>query len=361
MAKRRKLEAPDAAALSALETDSERDAQARRARGATAPIAQVAADISSLTALPDPQDVTDAAALRAARDEGRLIAEIPMDQIDPVALVRDRLVMDAAALGELKASIGAGGLRLPIEVYALEAPKGKYRYGLISGYRRHLAMTQLWAETELPRFERIKALVLPRQDTAQAMMQMVEENEVREGLSPYERGRISVLAMHNGAFGSVHEAVDKLFQSASRAKRSKIRSFASVFEELGDLLKHADQLSERQGLRLSNVIRDGGEGALRAALENGGKAGGFDAEWAALEPVVQAVEDKGSPDAQRGGRPKKPPIAGWQGDTLTLASGFTLSRATDGSDQIIRISGRTADAEIGEAAILAIKSILDRP
>ena len=49
---------------------------------------------------------------------------LPLDAIDPAALIRDRTRSDAAALAELRTSILAHGLRMPIEVFELAEPHG---------------------------------------------------------------------------------------------------------------------------------------------------------------------------------------------------------------------------------------------
>ncbi|MEL6914403.1 MAG: hypothetical protein AAFP13_07860 [Pseudomonadota bacterium] len=195
------------------------------------------------------------------------------------------------------------------------------------------------------------------------MARMVEENEVRAALSPFEWGRIAVLAADQGLYANSQAAVDGLLPVASRAKRSKIRSFALIFAELGDMLVHGDQMQERQGLRRSSALREAGDAALRAALEGVRDPKTFGEEWEALEPVVAEIEAGRAPsDAPKPGRPKAaPPGPDWERDTLRLASGFTVTRYTDGTDQIIRIGGRLADREIGETAMHAIKRVLDLP
>ena len=358
MAKRRKLEAPSAAELSAME--AEIDAQTP-ARG-SAPIAQVAAEASLMAPLSAPQDVTDAAELRQARGEGRLILDIPLEQIDASALERDRIVLNEEAMKELRESIQSHGVRLPIEVYALEAARDGRRYGLISGFRRHLAVSELYELTGIDDYAKIRALVVPSDGAGDALARMVEENEVRADLSPYERGRIAVLAVQQRAFPNVHAAVDGLFSVASKAKRSKIRSFALVFEELGDMLICADEMSERQGLRLAGALREGGEGALRHAMSDIRSAMGFAEVWAVLEPTVAEIEGKSavSEKPSRGGRPKARKSQDTS-DAVQLSSGFILTRETQGTDQVIRISGRAADRTVGESALLAIKHLLDAP
>src|SRR5690606_34114057 len=88
--------------------------------------------------------------LRRHREEVRnLMAERDMEvkmlataTINTRALSRDRIIMDADAMEELKASIGSNGVRMPIEVFALEEPRGDKVWGLISGYRRLYALRE---------------------------------------------------------------------------------------------------------------------------------------------------------------------------------------------------------------------------
>ena len=94
---------------------------------------------------------------------------------------------------------------------------------------------------------------------------MVEENEIRASLSHYERGRIAVIAAQQGAFVNAEEAVNAFFPMASKGKRSKIRSFALIFEELGDMLTLPDLIREKDGLKIAAALREGAEARLREA------------------------------------------------------------------------------------------------
>jgi hypothetical protein len=85
------------------------------------------------------------------------VRPIPLPEIDEAALARDRTAHDAAALDELEASIAASGLRMPVEVYALAAPAGPHRYGLISGFRRLAAFRALHQSTGAERYAAIPA------------------------------------------------------------------------------------------------------------------------------------------------------------------------------------------------------------
>ncbi|SDM04182.1 chromosome partitioning protein, ParB family [Aliiruegeria lutimaris] len=186
---------------------------------------------------------------------------------------------------------------------------------------------------------------------------MVEENEIRATLSPYERGRIAVVAARGGAFVNTEAAVEALFAAASKAKRSKIRSFAQLFEELGDLLRFPEMLTEKQGLILATALRNGGEAPLRDALEQGGPAGTIAEEWGLLEAALATLEMP-ERNPRRGGRPKKAP-AGGEGERIRLSSGFTLVRDSDARGPLVRIEGREVAPEVMEDIIESIRRCLE--
>lgn len=124
-------------------------------------------------------------------------------------------------------------------------------------------------------------------------------------LSQYERGRIAVVAKGQGAFKSVEAAVNKLFPAASKAKRSKIRSFALVHEELGDLLKFPTALSERAGLRLAGAVKAGYSAVMRDLLADS-DAKNFEKEFKVVEPIIKMAEEE-ERDRSQGGRPLRKP------------------------------------------------------
>ncbi len=72
------------------------------------------------------------------------LRRVPLYDIDPKALRRDRLHLDAEAMAELTSSIAANGLRTPIELYTIS--EGRH-FGLISGFRRFTAFQRLLEET----------------------------------------------------------------------------------------------------------------------------------------------------------------------------------------------------------------------
>lgn len=210
------------------------------------PIAQVAGDASSVAALQ--QLATE---LRSARENGRLVQALPLAVVDAGYLVRDRMIADEDELSVLMKSLQARGQQTPIEVVEISAG----RYGLISGWRRLTAIRRLHeAEGEGARFATVQALLRRPETASDAYLAMVEENEIRVGLSYYERARIAARAAEQGVFADQAAALQGLFGSASRAKRSKIGSFLRLYAELDDHLRFPSAISERLGLALVRAL-----------------------------------------------------------------------------------------------------------
>lgn len=219
-----------------------------------APIADVAQDASASAALTEiAQTLTD------ARAEGRLIQKIALDQISDDYLVRDRIAVDDDEMTTLVDSLRERGQQTAIEVTALDDG----RYGLISGWRRVQALRQLEATEVL-------AIIRTPQDSADAYLAMVEENEIRVGLSYYERARIVARAVDQGIYRTDRVGLVTLFHAASRPKRSKIGSFVAIVRALDDHLRFPTALTERTGLALAQALEnDGKADAIIAALRDG--------------------------------------------------------------------------------------------
>ena len=214
-----------------------------------APIAQVAAETAALAAF---EEVS--AELQVARDEGRMVLSLPLSGIAMDYLIRDRIDPDAAAMTALIDSLRARGQQSPIEVVDRGADFGPGRYGLISGWRRCLALAALAEETGDDRFTHVLALIRRPETGSAAYVAMVEENEVRAGLSFYERARIVMRAVEAGIFPTEKKALQGLFATASHAKRSKVKSFIPVVTALDGALRFPARIPERTGLALSKVL-----------------------------------------------------------------------------------------------------------
>lgn len=209
------------------------------------PVAEVAADAAATAALSEMADT-----LRRAREEGRMIIAIPLDQIDLDYLVRDRLPEQDADMQTLKDSIQQRGQQTSIEVVPL--PDG--RYGLISGWRRCQALRELFRETGNPDFETVLAVLRQHGEVEDSYVAMVEENEIRASLSFYERARIVAKSVEAGVYESDTAALRGLFGSVPRAKRSKIKSFLRIVTALDEVLVFPSSLSEKLGLELSGAL-----------------------------------------------------------------------------------------------------------
>lgn len=366
MAKRRKVSAPSADDLNKIEEQFRRETTTRPT---SAPISQISAD-AAMAASPvdagaravEAKLQADAQMLARIRAEGRELLSIPLEDIDPRAMIRDRTQIDADEMAELVASIEAHGMRLPIEVFRrASSDSSSAPYGLLSGFRRYQAIQQLAARSSDPKWRNITAIERDPEALGGAVTAMVEENEIRSNLSHFERGRIAVVAAQQGVFTSTEDGVNQLFSSASKAKRSKIRAFALIFEELGDMLVFPEALKEREGLRLANALRNGSERDLRDVLARG-TFENADAEWAALEAVIAQIDPALQKDPTRGGRPKSSFAAkpGWHGDTRVLSSGVTLQHVQDSNGHMIRVGGNV-DTALIESAIEHLAYLFEKP
>ncbi len=210
------------------------------------PIAQVAGDTALQAAVDDLS-----AEIRTARVEGRLVQQVPLRAIEEAHLVRDRIAVDGEEMSALVESIRARGQQTPIEVVQL----AEGRFGLISGWRRLTALKALHAETGEERFATVQVLLRQPESAADAYLAMVEENEIRVGLSYYERARIAARAAEQEVYPDEGAALRGLFAAVSRAKRSKIGSFIVIYHALDEHLRFAAAIPERLGLSLSKALK----------------------------------------------------------------------------------------------------------
>lgn len=217
---------------------------------AQAPIAQVASDVAVTAAFEEVQGE-----LQAAQREGRMVLSLPLESVQVDYLIRDRQNSDPEDMATLKASLTARGQQTPIEVVALKDG----RFGLISGWRRHLALSELLHETGAEKFGSINALLRQPEDRSAAYVAMIEENEIRADLSTYERARIAWLSVRAGVYSSEKQALQTLYSAVSFSKRSKVKSFFPLVEALDEALQYPGLIPERLGLGLSKALVADGE------------------------------------------------------------------------------------------------------
>jgi len=319
MAKRKRLTPPNPAFLDtpAPETKSMFTAPSK------APIADVARDASASAAL---NELTDTMA--RARDDGRMVVQLPLDQIELDHLVRDRVVVEEAEMRTLMASLRSRGQQAPIEVMQLDDT----RYGLISGWRRCKALAMI-AKQDRDYEPTVLALLRRPEDASDAYLAMVEENEIRVDLSYFERARIVSKAVEEGVFAMERTALQELFRAASRAKRSKIGSFLPVVRALDGHLRYPHVLSERLGLALAQALTEdaGFADRLRAAL------GQAEAQSAEVETAVLVKSLAEQNATLKGGleTKKKKENPAFRDETI---GAFTLRRHKDGTLSILGAS-----------------------
>lgn len=254
-----------------------------------------------------------------------MIQNLPLSEIDATALPRDRAGLDPEALAELQASIAANGLRQPIEVFKTDTG-----YGLISGLRRLTAVTQLCALRGTDPV--IAAFIRSPATLAEALVAMVEENDIRQNPSAWERAAIITTLRDSGDFDTLDAATRALYPHANAAKRQRLRSAAMVVEELDGLLATPEHLSERQILRLSAALRADFTPLIVATLQES-SANTIESQWQALLPVMIEAEQPQSPHPSRPNRPRR---------VLHPAPGVVVRREMTSDGWVLRFTGPDA-------------------
>ncbi len=223
-------------------------------------------------------------------DDTATLLHVPLAEIDPGALDRDRTGLVQEQMDELQASIAASGVRMPVELYRLAEPRPPVQYGLISGYRRFCVVRDLHAQTGQDRYATIPALVRTPASTAEALAAMIEENEIRAELSPWEKGHAAMQAVRHEVFANIEEAVEKLFPAADKYKRRRIRQLARLAEDLDGWLTTPEKMSQQMALRVADACRKGFTHVFRAALEES-SIQDHDHQMALIQPILREAED----------------------------------------------------------------------
>ena len=295
---------------------------------AEAPIAQVAGEAARQAAL---EEVTGA--MTRARAEGRLVLSLRLEEVDPGHLVRDRIVVDAEELDHLMASIRDHGQRMPLEVADLGEGREGPRYGLISGWRRLEALRRLHEATGETRFGTVLALLRRPADASQAYVAMIEENELRQGLSYYERARIAARAVDLGVFDSEKQALQRLFSAASRARRSKIGSFLTLYRRMDPVLRFPAAIPERLGLTLVKAVEERPEAAEALLVD------------LADNPAKDAVEELARLTRFTSGERAKPTLGSSPRIRREPCPGLYLDLSNNGGKPVVTLSGAGIDPD----------------
>lgn len=196
----------------------------------------------------------------ARREAGGVVEDIPLDEVHTHMLVRDRFPGDDLELEGLITSIRELGLSNPIRV--LRRPDGT-GVELVQGFRRLSAYKSLLEETGDEKWGRVPALILSADkvgdvDIGGLYRRMVDENVIRKDLSFAEMARAAqTYAMDPAtAANDLSEAVAALFQSAPYSKRSYIRSFAYLLDQIGSYLAYPTEIPRALGVAVARGLKE---------------------------------------------------------------------------------------------------------
>lgn len=298
------------------------------------------------------QNAVEAKEFRQAQQEGRVLVNIPIDSIDWDDLPRDRIDLDEVAesdaMEELMTSIASRGQREPIEVYR----DGSGRYQLKKGWRRLTALRRLHQSSGGDQFASVVARVAGTEAERLGLyIDMVEENVVREDLTFAEMANVAIVAARDPAMDiqDAEQAVNALYNSLHKMKRSYIRAFVHLLEQLGPALKWPKSVARNTGAEVSRKLRN--EPALVSGLKQA-------LERCADEAAQQQVLADFLVDAVE---PKKQPGAAPQREKFEFHVGAVKVTARNGE---IRIVGKVDYTEVPkdtlELAVRAFQSALGK-
>ena len=217
------------------------------------------------------RNASDAKEFRKARDEGRVLVSVGVNEIHTSDLPRDRLDLAAVAssdeMDELKTSIQERGQKEPIELYKDQSG----RFQLKKGWRRLTALKQLLEQTGDERFSKVIARVADSEDDRLDLyIDMVEENVVREDLTFAEMAQVCILATQDADLGmaDAEAMVGRLYASLHKMKRSYIRSFVYLLKELDGVLFYPKAISRNLGVDVARKLKSasGSVDDLRSVL-----------------------------------------------------------------------------------------------
>ncbi len=176
---------------------------------------------------------------------------IPVGEVRTDKLTRDRTAGRDDEIDELKSSIRSIGLSNPIRVEKLDDG-----YELIQGYRRLTAFRELFEETGDEAYARIPAGINAAGEHLEKLYRrMVDENLVRRGVSFGEMAQLAIAyRCEDPNVESYDHAVEILFASSGRQRRSYIKQFVRLIVQMGDHLQHLEAIPRALGQSLLKRI-----------------------------------------------------------------------------------------------------------
>jgi len=227
------------------------------------------------------------------KSEGLIVERIPFDQIKMKKIMRDRSSAPDEALGELVESIRSVGLSNPI----LVEPTKDGKYELIQGFRRIAAFKRLLKATaDKDAYSTIPARVVAGNDTIETLhRRMVDENLVRKDISFAEMAQLAInyAADDWTQIDDPEKAVKVLFKSTSYSKRSYIRKFIKLMQELGGDLEFSHEIPRALGLGVAALLEKDPDSAnaIRRDLKEFAKESSAKIEMAILRHHAKLDDD----------------------------------------------------------------------
>ena len=281
-----------------------------------------------------------------------MIHPIPLAAIKIDALPRDRTQLAPEALAELQASIATTGLRQPIEVWRLSTPEFPLEYGLISGLRRLTAHHNLAALRRNGDFTTIPAFIREPTSIAQALSLMIEENEARADLTPWEKGRILIECVSEGLFDTIDQALKALHPNAERNTRTRLRALANVVDTLEGVLFNPETYSLRQLLRINSGLRPDFIPVILTALQEHGEKTP-QAQWPILSSILDEAEA-----ALRDPAAYQDPRPGYPRRVLRPRAGLVVRRERTEAGWSLHFTGPEAEGMLIESVMDAVERMV---
>lgn len=200
------------------------------------------------------------------KGQGLVIQRIALDSVLTGKLTRDRREVDQEGLRELCDSIRAIGLSNPIQV-----ERAGDKFELVQGLRRLSAFRLLDADDPDGGFAEIPAVVTEQGETLDTLYRrMVDENLIRSDISFAEMAALAQAYSDDPdtSATTLDDAVQSLYGSAGKQKRSYIRAFAKLLTLIGPRLEHPNAIPRALGLSVRKKLEDepSSQGELEASL-----------------------------------------------------------------------------------------------
>lgn len=238
------------------------------------------------------------------KSQGLVLERIPLDQIHTRKLTRDRRTVAPEALDELKASISEIGLSNPVQLERVSDG-----FELVQGLRRLTAYRGLDRDHPEAGYDAIAAVVLEPGESLEILYRrMVDENLVRSDISFAEMARLAQNYAADPATDAadLDAAVDVLYATVAKQKRSYIRAFARLLSVLEKHLEFPEAIPRALGLSVRKRIEAEPESlaGLQRSLASAVKSDS-EAELKLLRNYAEGAEGQGAAPFPAGNRTRQ--------------------------------------------------------